>query len=86
MTTEQKMRVQAAATDAISQVLEEFEPQNLASHETNAAYMIANVVVEWNRGRASKDQVKLVSQAAHDILEAVRRRRKELEDGTTSID
>jgi hypothetical protein len=85
MTAEQRLKVQAIASDVISQVLEEFDADKLASHETSAADMVANSLVEWNRGKCDREARNCVAAAANDILEAVRRRRKELHDGTTSL-
>lgn len=85
MTTAQRLKVQAIASDQISQILEEFDADKLAAMETSAAHMVANALVEWNRGKCDRAARNCVAAAANDILEAVRRRRKELHDGTTSL-
>jgi len=85
MNTDQKLRVQKLATEIISTVLDEMDSANLASQEQRAADMVATALVEWNRGKISKEQLRAVTAATNDILEAVRRRRQEIVDGKTSL-
>lgn len=85
MTADQKLAVQRHATDIISTVLDQTDAAELAAQETRAAYTVANALVEWNRGKISKEQLRCVSAAANDIFEAIRRRRQEIRDGTTSL-
>ena len=85
MTTEQKMKIQSLASDVITTILGEFEEHRLAAHEKNAGDMVSRALVEWNRGKQTKEALGCVSAAANDILAAVRTRRKELRDGKTSV-
>lgn len=85
MTTDQKLAVQKHATDIISTVLDQTDAAELAAQETRAAYTVANALVEWNRGKISKEQLRVVTAASNDIFEAIRRRRQEIRDGTTSL-
>lgn len=80
-----EQKIANITSDAISDVLNTYEPSRLASIEHRFARMVATALVEWNRGKITKPRLNAIVTSANDVLEAIRRRRKELADGKTSI-
>lgn len=85
MTREQAAKIRKETTAAVTLILGCTDEQVLSAHEIRIANSLTNAYVRRNRGGMTDDDVRIITDAANEIFEAVRVRRIELRKGHTSL-